>query len=178
MCTNYFGAATHHKRRFQFRLVNRVFRVLPGSMGKSLVIAVRSSTERNNKTHSCTWVKRIYVWRLLSSCSARLASTRPRAEKLTRIGLYKISVCSFGECALIDTMLGIVSVSAPSLSFTRYCFPLVVCARVDRPFILPARLYCPHCCNTIVRLLGNIRPLLDLPLVCVTQYSIGNNNIV
>jgi len=33
-------------------LVNRVFRVFAGFMGKSLVIAVRSSTERNNKlTH-------------------------------------------------------------------------------------------------------------------------------
>jgi len=41
-------------------------------MGKSLVIAVRSSTERNNKTRSCTWAKRIYLWRLLSSCRAPL----------------------------------------------------------------------------------------------------------
>jgi len=48
--TNYFGAATHDGRRFQFRLVNRLFRVLPGFMGKSLVIAVRSSTKRNNTT--------------------------------------------------------------------------------------------------------------------------------
>jgi len=39
-------------------------------MGKSLVIAVRSSTKRNNKTRSCTWAKRIYIWRLLSSCRA------------------------------------------------------------------------------------------------------------
>jgi len=35
---------------------------------------------------------------------------------------------------------------------------LIVCARVNRPFILPARLHCPHCCNTLARLLGNIRP--------------------
>jgi len=40
------------ERRFQARHVNRLFRVLPGFMGKSLVIAVRSSTERNNKTES------------------------------------------------------------------------------------------------------------------------------
>jgi len=53
-CTNDFGAATHNEPRFQFRLFNRVFRVLPGFMGKSLVIAVRSSTKRNNKTRSCT----------------------------------------------------------------------------------------------------------------------------
>jgi len=41
-------------------------------MGKSLVIAVKSSTKRNNKTRSCTWAKRIYVWQLLSSCRAPL----------------------------------------------------------------------------------------------------------
>ena len=28
------------------------------------------------------------------------------------------------------------------------------------------------------RLLGNIRPLLELPLVCYTPYNCGNNNIV
>jgi len=43
-CTNDFGAATHNEWRFQFDSANRVFRVLPGFMGKSLVIAVRSST--------------------------------------------------------------------------------------------------------------------------------------
>jgi len=38
---------------FSFDSANRVFRVLPGFMGKSLVIAVRSATERNNKIRSC-----------------------------------------------------------------------------------------------------------------------------
>jgi len=51
---------------------NRLLRVLPSFMGKSLVIAVKSSTKRNNKTRSCTWAKRIYIWRLLSSCRAPL----------------------------------------------------------------------------------------------------------
>jgi len=35
---------------FSFDSANRVFRVLPDVMGKSLVIAVKSSTKRNNKT--------------------------------------------------------------------------------------------------------------------------------
>jgi len=41
---------------FNFGSANRVFRVLPGFMGKSLVTSDRrqSSTERNNKTRSCT----------------------------------------------------------------------------------------------------------------------------
>jgi len=39
---------------FNFVSANRMFQVLPGFMGKSLVIAVRSSTKRNNKTRSCT----------------------------------------------------------------------------------------------------------------------------
>ena len=35
-----------------------------------------------------------------------------------------------------------------------------------------------HCCNTIARLLGNIRPPLDLPFVRFTTYTVGHNNIV
>jgi len=65
-----------------------------------------------------------------------------------------------------------------ALTFTRYCLLLVICALVNRPFILPARLHFPRCCNIIARLLRNIRPALDLALVCQTPYNIGNNNIV
>jgi len=54
----------------------------------------------------------------------------------------------------------------------------VVCARINRPFIPPAHLHCTHCCDTIARLLGKKRPPLDLPVVCHTQYTIGDNNIV
>jgi len=52
---------------------------------------------------------------------------------------------------------------------------LVVCARINRPFTLPGRLHCPHCGNTIARLLSSIRPPLDLPFLCYTPYKIGNN---
>ena len=48
------------------------------------------------------------------------------------------------------------------LAFTRCVLLLVVCARVRRLFILPARLHCPHCCNAIAQLLGNIQPPLVL----------------
>ena len=51
---NGFGAATRNELRFQFRLVSRMFRALPGFMGKSRVITVKSSTKRNNNTRSCT----------------------------------------------------------------------------------------------------------------------------
>jgi len=33
---------------------------------------------------------------------------------------------------------------------------LIVCARINLPFILAARLHCLQCCSTIARLLGNI----------------------
>ena len=72
MCTNYSGAATLNDRRFQFRLVDRLFRALPGFAGKSLLIVVRSSRNRYHKTRSCAWAKRMYLWRLLSSCRAPL----------------------------------------------------------------------------------------------------------
>ena len=54
----------------------------------------------------------------------------------------------------------------------------VVCAWINRPLILPARPHCPHCWSTVPRLLGSIRPPLDLPFVCHTPYNIGNTNIV
>jgi len=56
-----------------------------------------------------------------------------------------------------------------------------VCARINRPFVPPADLHCPHCCNTIIaRLLESIRPPFDLPCICHTHtpYNIGNDNIV
>jgi len=36
-CTNDFGAVTHNERRFQFRLFNHLFRIVPGFMGKSRI---------------------------------------------------------------------------------------------------------------------------------------------
>ena len=52
--TNCFAAVTHNEQRVQFQLVNRLYRVLPSCMDKSLLIAVRSSTKRYNKTCSYT----------------------------------------------------------------------------------------------------------------------------
>ena len=48
----------------------------------------------------------------------------------------------------------------------------VVCARINCPFILPARLHCPHCCNTIARLLGNIRPPPSNSFLYATHHTI------
>jgi len=43
-------------------------------------------TTFNNKLRSCTWAKRIYVWRLLSSCRASLRfELTPRTEGLSMI---------------------------------------------------------------------------------------------
>ena len=41
-------------------------------------------------------------------------------------------------------------------AFTSYCLLLGVRKRINRHFILPARLHCPRCSNTIARLLSNI----------------------
>jgi len=42
----------------------------------------------------------------------------------------------------------------------------------------PSHLHSPYYCNTIARLLRNIRRLFDPPLVCHTPYNIGDGNIV
>ena len=64
------------------------------------------------------------------------------------------------------------------LAFTRYCCTSQLwCGS-------PSSLYCsPHLqslpyCNTIARLLRNIRPPTDPPCVCHTPYNIGHGNIV
>jgi len=36
-CTNDFGAVTHNQRRFQFRLFNHLFRIVPCFMGQSRI---------------------------------------------------------------------------------------------------------------------------------------------
>jgi len=51
---------------------------------------------------------------------------------------------------------------------------IVVCARIHHPVILPACLHCPHCCNTIARLLGNIWPPSTSFWICHTPCIIGN----
>ena len=56
--------------------------------------------------------------------------------------------------------------------------PRLTRARINPPFIPPAHLQCPHCCNTIATLLGNTQPTLDLPFLWYAPYNIGNNNIV
>ena len=65
--------------------------------------------------------------------------------------------------------------SAPSLSVwpLQYIHLLLgVCARVNHPFVTPPNLHCPHCCNTIARLLRNIPPPRP-PFVCHAPYNIG-----
>jgi len=52
------------------------------------------------------------------------------------------------------------------------------CARVNPPNIAPPDLHYLHYCNTFARLMGIIRPPLDLPFVYYTLYNIGNGNII
>jgi len=59
-CTNDFGAATHNERRFQFRLLNHLFRIAPGFMGKSWINRWWSPSELETIIRSSTWAKWIY----------------------------------------------------------------------------------------------------------------------
>ena len=78
--------------------------------------------------------------------------------------------------------------SERGVGFTRTLIPswplqdivllLVVCARINRLFILTAHLHCPHYFHTIARLLRNIRRAPDPTFVCHTPYNIGNGNTV
>jgi len=71
-CTNDVGAVTHNKRRFQFRLFNHLFQIVPCFMGKSRINRWWSPSELETEIRSGTWAKRFYLWRLLSSCRAPL----------------------------------------------------------------------------------------------------------
>jgi len=55
---------------------------------------------------------------------------------------------------------------------------LVVRARINRHFILPARLQSLRYCNTIARPLRNIRPAIDPSFSCHAPYNVGHDNIV
>jgi len=67
-------AVTHNERRFQFRLLNNFFRIVPDCMGKSRINCWWSPSERETEIRSGTWAKRFYLWRLLSSCRAPLSA--------------------------------------------------------------------------------------------------------
>jgi len=84
---------THKQRRFQFRLVNHLFRVVPGFMGKSRLNRWWSPSELETEIRSGTWAKRFHLWRLLSSCRAPLTRT------WTLLCLHRVRV---GPIYLID----------------------------------------------------------------------------
>jgi len=54
-----------------------------------------------------------------------------------------------------------------SLAFTRYCFTSRLLCTINHPFIAPSHLHCLHYCNTVVRLLRNIRRPPDPPFVAL-----------
>jgi len=63
------------------------------------------------------------------------------------------------------------------LAFTRYCFTSSRVCTNQSSTIPTARLHCPPCCNTIARLLGNLRSHPNPPCVCHSPYNISNNNV-
>ena len=64
------------------------------------------------------------------------------------------------------------------LAFTRYCFTPKLSCTSKSSFYWPLHLHCSHYCNTIARLMRNIRFPPDPPCVCHTPYNIGDGNIV
>jgi len=55
------------------------------------------------------------------------------------------------------------------LAFTRYSFTSGLFWTNQSSFYCPRHLHCPHGCNTIARLLSNLRPPSDPPCVCHTH---------
>ena len=65
-----------------------------------------------------------------------------------------------------------------TLAVTRYCFTLRLLWRINHACVAPSHLHCPYYCNTIARLLRNIRRPTDSPFVCHTLNNIGDGKIV
>jgi len=100
-----------------------------------------------------------------------------------------VSSCLFfrggGECDLTNLQTLCVPCHAAKTKRQVRIWPLhvilllrVVCARINRSVGPHPHLHCPHCYNTIARLLGNTGPPLDLSFVCPAPYNIGNKNLV
>jgi len=87
-------------------------------------------------------------------------------------------------------IVGGIAVAINQIEFQRDTWPvnawpsedivllLVVCARINRPFILPARLHCPHVAIPLHGYWAIYDPPPDPRCVCHTPYNIGNGNIV
>ena len=105
------------------------------------------------------------------------------------------SLVQFDYEKAVSNYLGTQSTFSFTVAFKIYCFTSSrVCTHQSS--FPPARLHCPHCCNTIARLLGSVRtfptPLLEYycttfgkyttfphpPFVCHTPYDIINDNLV
>ena len=153
-------------------------------------------------TPGLTWVNKGYLTTKVSELTTK-RSQSPLARSLFRVPHQDLSLFVFlprlgsspytdwhvpltfiiqdlaGGLEVSDILFRILATPRLEIFLYKTIFYFrVVCARINRPFIPQAHLHCPHCCNTIARLLGNIRPPLDLPCVCDTPYNIGNNNIV
>ena len=68
--------------------------------------------------------------------------------------------------------------NAYTLGLTTYCFTSGLLCTNQSSFYCFSYLHCPHYCNTVARLLRNIRHPPDPPFVCHTPYNIDNGNIV
>jgi len=63
------------------------------------------------------------------------------------------------------------------LAFTRCSFTPKLSRTKQSPLYCPLHLHCSPDCNTITRLMRNIRPQPDPPCVFHTPYKIGSGNI-
>ena len=69
----------------------------------------------------------------------------------------------------IPTFLGIYKIFVHSKASLHYS---------QSPLYCLLHLLCSHYCNTVVRLMRNIRPPPDPPCICHTPYNIGSGNSV
>jgi len=120
-------------------------------------------TTFNNKIRSCTWAKWTYIWRLLSSCRAPLW-VRGQPSFRGKQFIHNPMFTSYRQYSPL--VMFITYVSEPELTFTRYRFTLRLLCGSQSFLYRPLPVHCPHCCNTIARLLRKIRRP-PRPLLCM-----------
>ena len=80
------------------------------------------------------------------------------------------SLVQFDYEKAVSNYLGTQSTFSFTVAFKIYCFTSSrVCTHQSS--FPPARLHCPHCCNTIARLLGSVRTF-PTPLLYVIHHTI------
>jgi len=132
------------------------------TLNMNIFLSNTGFTGRNNIVHLLMTASHEYV-NIYSTCRVPILPPPPYLQ-------LDFAIANLVWCKAYERGFGV--------GLYKILFYFETNVRINHPFIAPSHLYCSHYCNTIARLLRNIRCPPDPPFACHTPYNIANGNIV